>query len=183
MFAICFCIPSYVHQQLISLDCQNFVHNNSLLFFYLSWELSWCRVSFLKGDLQFSEHNLYRCVHFKVQKVSSPFTPLHFLPYYVPHTEFKGSPEYASWNVLYHTSLRNYASFSLQDPSILSILLGSFFGWFVGLAVTVEEIFVLPFGCSTRPVQMFFFLAVYYCSIVPLCTTSWTGIRAGSPVS
>jgi hypothetical protein len=42
----------------------------------------------------------------------------------VPHTEFKGSPESATWNVLYHTSLRIYASFSLQVPSILSILLG-----------------------------------------------------------
>jgi hypothetical protein len=40
------------------------------------------------------------------------------------HTEFKGSPEYAPWHVLYHTSLRNYASFSLQVPSNLSLLLG-----------------------------------------------------------
>jgi hypothetical protein len=31
LFAICFCIPSYVHQQLLSLDCQNFVHYNSLV--------------------------------------------------------------------------------------------------------------------------------------------------------
>ncbi len=48
------CIPSYVHKQLLSLDCQNLVNYNSLMFFYPSWELSWCRVSFLKGDLQFS---------------------------------------------------------------------------------------------------------------------------------
>jgi hypothetical protein len=33
LFAICFCIPSCVHQQLLSLDCQNFVHYNSLVFF------------------------------------------------------------------------------------------------------------------------------------------------------
>ncbi len=33
LFAICFCIPSYVHQQLLSLDCQNFVPYNSLEFF------------------------------------------------------------------------------------------------------------------------------------------------------
>jgi hypothetical protein len=33
LFAICFCIHSYVHQQLLSLDCQNFVHYNSLVFF------------------------------------------------------------------------------------------------------------------------------------------------------
>ncbi len=32
LFANCFCIPSYVHQQLHSLDCQNFVHHNSLVF-------------------------------------------------------------------------------------------------------------------------------------------------------
>ncbi len=36
----------------------------------------------------------------------------------------KVSPEYAFWNVLYHTSLRNYESFSLKVTSILSILLG-----------------------------------------------------------
>ncbi len=40
------------------------------------------------------------------------------------HTEFKGRPEAATWNVLYHTSFRNYAAISLQVPSILSILLG-----------------------------------------------------------
>ncbi len=33
MFAICFCIPSYAHQQLHSLDCPNFVYHNSLVFF------------------------------------------------------------------------------------------------------------------------------------------------------
>jgi hypothetical protein len=33
LLAISFCIPSYVHQQLLSLDCQNFVHCNSLVFF------------------------------------------------------------------------------------------------------------------------------------------------------
>ncbi len=33
LFAICFCISSYVHQQLHSLDCQNFVHHSSLVFF------------------------------------------------------------------------------------------------------------------------------------------------------
>jgi hypothetical protein len=42
----------------------------------------------------------------------------------VPHTKFKGRPEDANWNELYHTSLRNYAAISLQVPSILSILLG-----------------------------------------------------------
>ncbi len=33
LFAICFCIPSYVHQQLHSFDCKNFVHDSSLVFF------------------------------------------------------------------------------------------------------------------------------------------------------
>ncbi len=32
-FAICFCIPPYVDQQLHSLDCQKFGHHNSLVFF------------------------------------------------------------------------------------------------------------------------------------------------------
>ncbi len=53
-----------------------------------------------------------------------PFSLLHFLPEFVPHTEFKGRPEDTKWNVLYHTALRNYAAISLQVPSILSILLG-----------------------------------------------------------
>jgi hypothetical protein len=53
-----------------------------------------------------------------------PISPLHFLPEFVPHTEFKGRPEDTKWNVLYHTALRNYAAISLQVPSILSILLG-----------------------------------------------------------
>jgi hypothetical protein len=55
LFAISFCIPSYVHQHLHSLDSKNFVHHNSLVFFYPSWDLSWCRVSFLNWGLQFSK--------------------------------------------------------------------------------------------------------------------------------
>ncbi len=58
------------------------------------------------------------------EKRFNPFSPLHFLPEFVPHTEFKGRPEDTKWNVLYHTALRNYAAISLQVPSILSILLG-----------------------------------------------------------
>jgi hypothetical protein len=62
--------------------------------------------------------------------MSFPLTPLHFLPSLSPNTEFKGSPEYATWNVLHHTSFRNYASISLQVPSNLSILLGPIYaGW------------------------------------------------------
>ncbi len=47
---------------------------------------------------------------------------------------FKGSPEYVAWNVLYHTSFRNYASFSLQVPSILSILLGWHYGHWLNMS-------------------------------------------------
>jgi hypothetical protein len=91
-------------------------------------ELSWCRVSFLKGDLQFSKFLknticIGLCKLKCTEKRFIPFTPLHFLPEFVPHTEFKGRPEDAKWNVLNHTSFRNYAPFSLQVPSILSILL------------------------------------------------------------
>ncbi len=74
----------------------------------------------------FKEHNLNRFVQIKVhRKTFHPFSPpLHFLPEFVPHTEFKGRPEDTKWNVLYHTALINYAAINLQVPSILSILLG-----------------------------------------------------------
>ncbi len=39
LFAICFCVPSYVDQQLHSIDCQNFVHYNSLVFLPISGPL------------------------------------------------------------------------------------------------------------------------------------------------
>ncbi len=64
------------------------------------------------------------CILKCTEKRFISFTPLHFLPEFAPHTEFKGRPEDAKWNVLNHTSFRNYAPFSLQVPSILSILLG-----------------------------------------------------------
>jgi hypothetical protein len=93
-------------------------------------ELSWCRVSFLKGDLQFSKFlkNIIcigLCKLKCTEKRVIPFSPLHFLPEFVPYKEFKGRPEDTKWNVLYHTALRNYAAISLQVPSILSILLVS----------------------------------------------------------
>ncbi len=65
------------------------------------------------------------CILKCTEKRLIPFTPLHFLPKFVPHTEFKGRPDDAKWNVLNHTSFRNYAPFSLQVPSILSIFLGT----------------------------------------------------------
>ena len=129
LFAICFCIPSYVHQQLLSLDCQYFVHYKSLVFFtYLRncpgagfhfWQGTYNFSTFLKNTICIGLCKL-KCT----EKRSIPFTPLHFLPVFVPHTEFTGRPEDAKWNVLNHTSFRNYAPFSLQVPSILSILLG-----------------------------------------------------------
>ncbi len=47
LFAICF---SFLH--MCTNNCIHLIVNS--LFFYLSWDLSWCRVSFWKGDLQFS---------------------------------------------------------------------------------------------------------------------------------
>jgi hypothetical protein len=108
--------------------------------FYLSWELSWCRVSFLKGDLQFSKFLknticIGLCKLKFTEKRFIPFTPSIFSLSGVPHIECKGRPEAATWNVLYHTSFRNYAAISLQVPSILSILLGRG-GWGVN---TLED--------------------------------------------
>jgi hypothetical protein len=95
--------------------------------YYLSWELSWCRDSFLKGDLQFS--NLYRFVHIKVPlKTFHPFYPPPFSPSVCSPYRIRRKTWITTWNVLYHTSLRHYAAFSLQVPSILSILLGLFTG-------------------------------------------------------
>ncbi len=126
LFANCFYILSYVHQQLHSLYCQNFVHHNSLVFLpLLEQGFIFEREPTIYKIV--SENNLYRCEHIKVHlKTFHPFYPLLFLPLFVPHTEFKGSPDYVPWNVLYHTSLTNYASFSLQVPSILSIFLRSY---------------------------------------------------------
>jgi hypothetical protein len=66
-----------------------------------------------------------RCVHIKVHcKTFHPFPSSIFSLNLSPiQSLIKRSPEYGPWNVLYHTSLRNYASFSLQVPSDLSILL------------------------------------------------------------
>ncbi len=66
----CFCIPSYVHQQLFSLDCQNLQYYNSLVFFLpiLGTPLVQGFI-FERGPTIFKivkEHNLYMCVHIKV---------------------------------------------------------------------------------------------------------------------
>jgi hypothetical protein len=84
LFANCFCIPSYVHQRLHSLDCQNFVHHNSLVFLLILGPLLVQGFIFERGPTIYkivSEYNLYRCVHIKVHlKTFHPFYPLHFLP-------------------------------------------------------------------------------------------------------
>ncbi len=92
----------------------------------------------LKGDLQFSKFLknticIGLCKLKCTEKRSIPFSSLHFLPEFVPHTEFKGRPEDTKWNVLYHTALRNYAAVSLQVPSILSILLASDIAFIAGV--------------------------------------------------
>jgi hypothetical protein len=87
------CANNCIHMIVKSLDITTLY-----CFFYLSWDLVWCRVSFLKGDLQFLK--LYKnticivvCTLKGTEKCFIPFTLLHFLPYFVPHTEFKGIPE------------------------------------------------------------------------------------------
>jgi hypothetical protein len=78
--ANCFCIPSYVHQQLHSLDFQNFVHYNFPVFF-----ISWCWVSFLKETYNFQNssrrQSLKVCALKCTEKRFTSFTPLHILPY------------------------------------------------------------------------------------------------------
>jgi hypothetical protein len=61
--AFCFCISSYVHQQLHSLDCQHFVHYISLVLFTFLRTPYGCRFSFFEGDLQFSK--LFKMTIFK----------------------------------------------------------------------------------------------------------------------
>ncbi len=96
-----------MQQQLLSLDCQNFVHYKSLVFLPILGTLlvqgfSFERLRKLKV-LKFSKFFknticIGLCKLKCTKKRFIPFTPLHFLPYFVPHTEFKGRPEYATWN-------------------------------------------------------------------------------------
>jgi hypothetical protein len=84
LFAICFCIRSYVHQQLLSLDCQNFVQ------LYLYCCLPILGTLLVQGfsferDLQFSKFFknticIGLCKLKCTEKRFIPFTPLHFLP-------------------------------------------------------------------------------------------------------
>jgi hypothetical protein len=97
--------------------------------FYLSQDTSRVQGFIFEGDLQFLK--LFKmtickgmCTLKCTEKRVILFTPLHLLHKFVPYTEFKGSPAYDTPNVFYCTSFKNYLSFSLQVPSILSILLG-----------------------------------------------------------
>jgi hypothetical protein len=81
--AICFCIPSYVHQQLSSIDCQNlFMTTLQYLFFLLISASLKVQGFIFEGDLQFSDlfektickgECTLKCTHF------IPFTHLHVL--------------------------------------------------------------------------------------------------------
>ncbi len=96
--AICFCISSYVHQQLNSLDCQHFVHYISLVLFTFLRTPNGCRVSFLKGTYNFQNclrwylspiqnlkeampmtHRMYSIVHLsKIIRLSAFKSPLFY---------------------------------------------------------------------------------------------------------
>ncbi len=93
----CFCISSYVHQQLHSLDCQHFVHDISLVLF-TSLSTSWVQGFIFEEDLQFSK--LFKmtickgmCTLKCTEKRVILFTPSILLHKFFPHTEFKGSPD------------------------------------------------------------------------------------------
>jgi hypothetical protein len=98
------------------------------VFFTYLWNSPGAGLHFERGPTIFKDLKNTICIGLCKLKCTEkrfiPFSPLHFLPEFVPHTEFKGRPEDTKWNVLYHTALRNYAAISLQVPSILSILLG-----------------------------------------------------------
>jgi hypothetical protein len=119
------CFPFvFVFLHMCTINCFHLIVN---ILYITSLEV-WCRVSFLKWELQFSKFLknticIGLCKLKCTEKRFIPFSALHFLPEFVPHTEFKGRPEDTKWNVLYHTALTNYAAISLQVPSILSILL------------------------------------------------------------
>ncbi len=96
--AICFCISSYVHQQLHSLDCRHFVHYIFLVLFTFLRTPHGCKVSFLKGSNNFQNclrwhlsptqslkealpmtHRMYSIVRYIFQKLSvfQPSSPLY----------------------------------------------------------------------------------------------------------
>ncbi len=102
---VCFCIPLYVHQQLLSHDCQYFAHITLQCFLPILGTLLVQGFIFERGPTIFKMLKNTICIGVCTIKCAEkpfiPFTPLHFLPKFVPHTVFKGSPGYAFWNVLY----------------------------------------------------------------------------------
>ena len=79
LFAFCFCIPSYVYQQLVSLDYQNFVHTTLWCFLPVLGTFLVQGFIFERGPTifkVFKEHNLYRFVQIKLHwKTFHPFSP------------------------------------------------------------------------------------------------------------
>ncbi len=100
MFAIGSSIPSYVHQQLHSLDCQKFGHAISTIF-----KLFKNTICIGVCSLKCTEKGLIR------------FTPLHFSLNLSPIQNLKEALNMSPGIHLY------YASFSLKVPSNLFILL------------------------------------------------------------
>ena len=115
MFAICF-----LYSFMCIINCFHLIVN---ILYITSLEV-WCRVSFLKWELQFSKFLknticIGLCKLKCTENVSSLFPPSIFSLSLSPIQNLKEDLK----NVLNHTSFRNYAPFSLQVPSILSILL------------------------------------------------------------
>ncbi len=100
----------------------------TLVFFYLSWDLSWRRVSFLKGDLQFSKlfkNTICRglCTLKCTEKrfipfTGPPFSPLICPPYRILRKEALNMPT-GMYSVIRFSEIMRHPAF------ILSILLGS----------------------------------------------------------
>ncbi len=88
-----------MHQELLSLDCQNFLHYNSSVFLPIL-ETLLVQGFIFERDLQLSK--LFKnticisvCTLKGTERRFINFTPSQFSPLVFPHTEFKGSPEYA----------------------------------------------------------------------------------------
>jgi hypothetical protein len=129
LFAICFCISSYVHQQLLSLDCQNFVNHNSIVFFTYLGNSPCAGFHFWKGAYNFQI--CIRTQFFKgvctlkcTEKHFIPLTPSIFSLRLSPIQNLKEALNIPPWMYCTIHLLEN-ASFSLQVPSLLSILLAS----------------------------------------------------------
>jgi hypothetical protein len=135
MVQLLFCFPySFTGAQTTAFTrLKKFCTSQLSSVFHLSRDLSWCMVSFLKRDLQFSK--LFKntiCISvctlkYTKKNVSSLLPPSIFSLNLSPIQNLMEALNVPPWNVLYHTSLRNYTSISLQVPSNLSILLGYIF--------------------------------------------------------